>query len=127
VTVDAQGVEVPVDWGDVRSGENYVGYDRTENFASLGGAVLGEHHVYAAPTQLFPNDWALSGAWTIEHQFVRLTRPMGGSSIAFTPAICIWSWDQQRQEHPCGFAYSLMGSRQVRLTEAMLTSRATAQ
>jgi hypothetical protein len=77
VTVDAQGVEVSADWGDLRSGENYVGYDRTANFASPGGAVLGEHQVYAAPKQLFLNDWAFSGDWTMEHQFVRLNQPNG--------------------------------------------------
>jgi hypothetical protein len=77
VTVDAQGVEVAANWSDLRSGENYVGYDRTTNFASPGGAVLGNQQVYAAPTGLFLNDWALSGRWTMEHQFVRLNQPNG--------------------------------------------------
>ena len=30
-------------------GENYVGYGRTENFASPGGAKADKAHVYAAP------------------------------------------------------------------------------
>ena len=77
VTVDAQGVEVAANWSDLRSGENYVGYDRTTNFASPGGAVLGNQQVYAAPKRLFLNDWALSGRWTMEHQFVRLNQPNG--------------------------------------------------
>ena len=77
VTVDAQGIQVAADWGNLRSGENYVGYDRTANFASPGDAVLGKRHVYAAPTRLFLNDWALSGDWTIEHQFVRLNQTDG--------------------------------------------------
>jgi thiol-disulfide isomerase/thioredoxin len=77
VTVDPQGIEVAADWGDLRSGENYVGYDRTANFASPGGAVVGKHQVYAAPRQLFLNGWALSGDWTIERQFVRLNQPNG--------------------------------------------------
>ena len=38
VSVDATGAEVAADWGDLKSGENYVGYERTENFASPGGA-----------------------------------------------------------------------------------------
>ena len=32
------GAEVAADWGDLKSPENYVGYERTENFASPGGA-----------------------------------------------------------------------------------------
>ena len=41
--------------------ETYVGYERTENFASPGGAVLDERHVYAAPARLRLNQWALCG------------------------------------------------------------------
>ena len=77
VTVDPQGVQVAAEWGDLRSGENYVGYDRTENFASPNGAALGEQQVYTAPRELFLNDWALSGDWTMERQFVRLNQPNG--------------------------------------------------
>src|SRR5271163_1754462 len=38
VSVDATGVEAAANWGDLRSGENYLGDERTENFASPGGA-----------------------------------------------------------------------------------------
>jgi len=41
VSVDARGAEAPADWGSLKSPENYVGYERTENFASPGGAVVG--------------------------------------------------------------------------------------
>lgn len=68
VTVTAAGVEVAADWGSLRSPENYVGHDRTENFASPGGAILNEHRVYAAPAQLRLNQWALSGDWTVGHE-----------------------------------------------------------
>ena len=77
VTVDANGVEAAADWGNLRSPENYVGYDRTQNFASPGGEVLGESHLYDAPAQLFLNEWALSGDWTIAHQFSRLNDTSG--------------------------------------------------
>jgi thiol-disulfide isomerase/thioredoxin len=77
VTVDASGLEVAADWSNLRSGENYVGYDRTQNFASPGGEVLGKPHVYTAPGQLFLNNWALSGDWTMDHQFVRLNEANG--------------------------------------------------
>src|SRR2546427_10315883 len=38
-SVDARGIEAPADWSTLESPENYVGYDRTENFASPGGAA----------------------------------------------------------------------------------------
>ena len=42
VTVDARGLEAPAAWSDLKSPENYVGYDRTENFASSGGVATGQ-------------------------------------------------------------------------------------
>ena len=39
VSVDARGIEAPADWDNLRSPENYTGYERTENFASPGGAA----------------------------------------------------------------------------------------
>jgi thiol-disulfide isomerase/thioredoxin len=63
--VDARGAEAPADWQDLRSGENYLGSRRTENFASSGGIVRGEPHRYAIPSGMALNRWALSGTWTI--------------------------------------------------------------
>ncbi|MGH2437694.1 MAG: thioredoxin-like domain-containing protein [bacterium] len=68
VPVDATGVEAPADWGNLRSPENYVGYERTENFASPGGAERDRRRLYAAPTRLSPNQWALVGDWTMGRQ-----------------------------------------------------------
>jgi len=66
VPVDAQGAEAAADWGSLRSPETYVGSERTENFASPGGAVLDKRHVYTAPARLRLNQWALSGEWTVQ-------------------------------------------------------------
>jgi len=52
VSVNADGVEAPADWASLRSPENYTGYERTENFASRGGAVPGKRHAYKAPAEL---------------------------------------------------------------------------
>ena len=41
VSVDPHGAEAAADWGSLRSPENYLGYERTENFESPGGAVPG--------------------------------------------------------------------------------------
>jgi thiol-disulfide isomerase/thioredoxin len=40
VSVDAVGAEAAADWANLRSPENYVGYERTERFASPGGAMM---------------------------------------------------------------------------------------
>ena len=68
VSVDAGGVEAAADWNNLRSPENYLGFDRTQNFASRGGADLDRRRNYAAPTRLALNQWALAGAWTMSKQ-----------------------------------------------------------
>jgi hypothetical protein len=77
VSVDARGVEAAADWDSLRSPENYLGYQRTENFASSNGAVLNTRHVYAAPTGLRLNHWALSGDWTVQAQATVLHQAEG--------------------------------------------------
>jgi thiol-disulfide isomerase/thioredoxin len=80
VTVQPRGAEVAADWETLRSQENYTGYERTENFASPGGAVPGEPHLYAAPPGLRRNHWALAGDWTMGQQAATLN--MAGGQIA---------------------------------------------
>ena len=63
--VNARGAEKAAEWKDLRSGENYVGLRRTENFSSPGGIQPGVPHAYAVPARLGLNGWALSGTWTI--------------------------------------------------------------
>jgi thiol-disulfide isomerase/thioredoxin len=81
VEVDARGFEAAADWNSLKSPENYLGYERTENFASPGGAVLNKRHLYTAPAQLKPNQWALSGDWTIGKQAIVLNK--SGGRIAY--------------------------------------------
>jgi thiol-disulfide isomerase/thioredoxin len=83
VSVDAPGVEAPADWASLRSPENYTGYERTENFASPGGATPGKRHDYEIPAQLRPNHWALSGDWTMEEQAVTLNEAGGQVACRF--------------------------------------------
>ena len=64
-TVDAPGLEAPAAWNDLKSPENYVGYERTENFASSGGTLRDTPRVYSVPGRLPLNHWALSGDWTM--------------------------------------------------------------
>jgi thiol-disulfide isomerase/thioredoxin len=77
VAVDGRGAEAAPDWGSLKSPENYVGYERTENFASPGGAVLAKRRVYAAPARLRLNQWALSGDWTMGKQATSLNKANG--------------------------------------------------
>jgi len=82
-TVDARGLEVPAAWSDLKSPENYVGYDRTENFASSGGALRDKQRVYAVPGRLRLNQWALSGDWTMTKRAVVLNKPNGRIAYRF--------------------------------------------
>src|SRR5579862_8502304 len=66
VSVDPRGAEVAADWDSLRTPETYTGYERTENFASPGGAVPGRRHRYQAPVELRLNHWALAGDWTVD-------------------------------------------------------------
>ncbi len=83
VSVNAQGAEAPASWASLRSPENYAGYERTENFASPGGAIPGKCHVYVIPAQLTLNHWALSGDWTIGEQAVTLGKAGGHVACRF--------------------------------------------
>ena len=83
VSVDARGLEAGADWGNLKSPENYLSYERTENFASPGGAVLDKRHVYAMPARLRLNQWALSGDWTVQKQATVLNLANGRIAYRF--------------------------------------------
>ena len=80
VSVDPGGPEAAPDWGNLRSPENYLGYERTANFASPGAAP-GKRRVYTAPSRLALNQWALSGEWAVEREAAVLH--MAGGRIAY--------------------------------------------
>jgi len=63
--VDPTGAETAADWRTLQSSENYLGYERTANFASPGGAVADQQGQYATPARLRLNQWALIGSWTM--------------------------------------------------------------
>ena len=72
VSVDARGAEAAADWGSLRSPENYVGYERTANFA-----------VYDTPARLRLNHWALLGDWTVKRQATVLNEANGRIAYRF--------------------------------------------
>ena len=83
VSVNPSGLEAPADWASLRSPENYTGYERTEGFASPGGAVPGKPHVYTVPARLGLNQWALSGDWTMEEEATTLNAANGQIACRF--------------------------------------------
>jgi thiol-disulfide isomerase/thioredoxin len=83
VSVNARGVEAAADWGNLKSPENYVGYERTENFASPGGAVSDKPRVYAGTARARLNQWALSGDWTVQKQATVLNKANGRIAYRF--------------------------------------------
>lgn len=79
--MNGKGVEVAADEGSVASPETYVGYDRTENFASSAPIAQDRAADYAAPSSLQLNQWALSGNWTIGAESA--TANSAGGKISF--------------------------------------------
>jgi thiol-disulfide isomerase/thioredoxin len=83
VSIDARGLEVDADWRDLMSPENYVGYARTESFASAGGATLDKPRMYDVPARLRLNEWALAGDWTMKPETSVLNKPNGRVAYRF--------------------------------------------
>ena len=83
VSVDPQGVEAAADWSNLRSPENYVGYGRSQSFASPGGVVRDKPRPYRLPARLRLNEWALAGDWTIRKEAAALNAPDGRIAYRF--------------------------------------------
>jgi thiol-disulfide isomerase/thioredoxin len=66
--VEANGIEVAADWDNVRSPETYVGFARSNGFASPESAAFDEPRVYTRPPELHLNQWALAGDWTLSSE-----------------------------------------------------------
>jgi len=82
VKVVGTGAEAPADWDNLKSPENYLGYGRTENFAS-SGTLRDKPRVYAVPPRLARNQWALSGDWTVNKGMVASNKPNGRIAYRF--------------------------------------------
>ena len=83
VSVSATGAEAASDAADVKSPETYIGFARSENFASPGGAVGDKPHEYATGDLKQLNDWGLSGDWTVGGQSATLNKTDGAISFRF--------------------------------------------
>ena len=81
--LEPHGVELPADWDQLGSPENYLGYERTQGFASPGGARPDQRHRYTAPAWLDRNLWGLSGDWRVGPVAAVVEEPGGGIACAF--------------------------------------------
>ncbi|HVO05005.1 MAG TPA: cytochrome c biogenesis protein DipZ [Candidatus Cybelea sp.] len=77
VKVSATGEQAAADMADVHSPETYVGFEKTENFASPEDLLQDETRTYSAPNALALNNWALAGSWTEGAEFATLQKPGG--------------------------------------------------
>jgi thiol-disulfide isomerase/thioredoxin len=64
VSLSAEGVEAAPS-GDLQSPETYVGYGRTERFASPERLAQDARKIYSAPARPSLNQWGLSGSWNV--------------------------------------------------------------
>jgi thiol-disulfide isomerase/thioredoxin len=64
VRISAEGPEAPPS-NSVWSPETYVGYARTENFASAERMARDSRRIYSLPTRLELNQWGFGGTWNV--------------------------------------------------------------
>jgi thiol-disulfide isomerase/thioredoxin len=83
VSVEGSGLEAAPDWGSLKSPETYVGYERTQNFASPGGAAIDKPRTYELPMRLTLNAWALAGDWTVKKEAAVLNQANGRIAYRF--------------------------------------------
>jgi thiol-disulfide isomerase/thioredoxin len=84
VTVEANGLEAAAGWADLGSAENYLGAERTDDFASPEDVAIGRPRRYTLPARLPTNSWALSGEWTVQPDAVLLHEPGGRIADRFS-------------------------------------------
>ena len=81
IGVKGVGVEAEADWSNLRTAETYLGYGRSEHFASPGEPLLDELGNYELPEGLDLHQWGLSGEWRIGFESVVVDK--AGGSIVF--------------------------------------------
>jgi len=108
VSVDADGLEAPADVNALRSPENYLGYQRTENFAS-GGPETNRRRVYSPPTRLALNHWGLAGEWTVSGQAVGASAAHGRIVYRFHARDLHMVMGPSRRDTPVRFRIAIDG------------------
>ena len=118
VSVAGLGVEAEADWARLRTPETYLGYQRSEHFASADRAVLDRRGTYTIPEGLSLNRWALSGEWMIRRENVVLDRAEASptASTHVTRISCCLP------EHPRRFPSACPWTARLRAPHAAWTS-----
>jgi thiol-disulfide isomerase/thioredoxin len=83
VSVEGRGVEAEADWDNLRTPETYLGYVRSQQFASSDRPGFDERRAYELPERLRLNHWALAGEWTIGREHVLLEQASGSIAYRF--------------------------------------------
>ncbi|WP_249674307.1 cytochrome c biogenesis protein DipZ [Pseudomonas abieticivorans] len=83
VSAQAGGVEQGSDKADVASPETYVGYRRSEHFASTPDIAADTAAAYRLPAQPSLNQWGLEGRWMIGSENASLQGPTGKIAYRF--------------------------------------------
>lgn len=107
--VSPRGAEAAADWKSLKSGENYLGYGRTENFSSPGGANADQRYDYSAPKTLRLNDWAVSGVWTVGREAFALNQANGRILYRFHARDLHLVMGPARPDAPIKFRVSIDG------------------
>jgi thiol-disulfide isomerase/thioredoxin len=107
--VKAVGVEAAADWDNLRSPENYLGYDRTQNFGSPAGIDRDRRRAYLFPAEFRLNEWAVAGDWTAGHEAIVLNRAGGRIVTRFHARDVHLVMGPARRETPVRFRVSIDG------------------
>ena len=83
VQVEPDGFEADADWQNLRSSETYLGYGRTNGFASPDDLRADEAHAYPEASGLRLNRWAPIGSWTIAQNAAVLNKANGRIAFRF--------------------------------------------
>lgn len=109
VSLDPKGAEAAANWDELGSPETYVGFDRTRNFASPGGAHLNKDHRYQFPSDLELNHWGLAGNWIIGREATTLSNGSGGLRHRFQARDLHLVMGPQAKEVPVRFRVLIDG------------------
>ena len=82
VSVNANGTELAADWKNLKSPENYLGFERTEKFFTPK-VIEGKNYNYTGASDLKLNYWSLFGEWTVKKELILLNKANGRISYRF--------------------------------------------
>jgi thiol-disulfide isomerase/thioredoxin len=101
--------EAPAGPAPAASDESYLGYDKASGFAAPATLVPDRPHAYPAAGKLRPDQWALSGAWTVERERAVLQQADGRVTMRFRARDLHMVLGPSADGHPVRFRVRLDG------------------